>query len=353
MKIAVYAIALNEILHVERWAEATKGADYRIVADTGSTDGTQEALKKAGVTVHDIRVRPWRFDVARNAALALVPEDADVCLILDLDEVPEPKFFDIARKQWVEGSDHAWINFNTGSVWKNDRLHTRAGWHWKYACHEVPIFYGGEIAKHCMIDASIKHVPDETKSRGQYIEILELCVKESPKDPRMWSYMTREYYFHQRWENVLRSGQSMLDCPDGWDVEQAAVCKWLGEAAHHLGKVEEATEWFAKGAKILPTEGEPWYGVAIDAYRRRDWSTCLSAAINAFECPRSVHYCYEAAIWDWKAYDLAGVSAYNLGLFEESDLFTKQALKGVPDGPEKERIKRNLEFTKDVLKRKK
>jgi tetratricopeptide (TPR) repeat protein len=145
----------------------------------------------------------------------------------------------------------------------------------------------------------------------------------------------------------------MLDCPDGWNVEQAAVCKWLAEAAHNLGQVEEATKWFAKGAEILPTEGEPWYGVAIDAYRRRDWSTCLSAAINAFECPRSNHYCYEAAIWDWKAYDLAGVSAYNLGLYEESDLFTKQALKGVPDGPEKERIKRNLEFTKDVLKRKK
>ena len=352
MKIAVYAIALNEILHAERWAEATKDADYRIVADTGSTDGTQDALRQAGVIVHDIHIRPWRFDMARNASLALVPEDADLCLFLDLDEVPEPKFFEKVRKQWTEGSDHGWVNFDTGSIWQKDKLHTRSGWHWKYACHEVAVFYGGEVAKHCIIDALITHKPDETKSRGQYIPLLELSVKEHPTDPRMWTYMAREYYFHQRWKDVLIAGQKMLDCPTGWDVEQAAVCKWLGEAAHNLGQAEEATKWFNKGAEILPQQGEPWYGVAIDAYRRRDWTICLSAAINAFECTPSNHYCYEAAIWDWKAYDLAGVSAYNLGLFKESELFTKQALQGVPNGPEKERIKRNLEFTKDVLKRK-
>lgn len=354
LKIAVYAIALNEALHTERWAEATKDADYRIVADTGSTDGTQEALRQAGVTVHDIAVRPWRFDVARNASLALVPEDADVCLFLDLDEVPEKGFFDKIRKGWVEGSDHAWVMFDTGSKWHKDKIHSRFGWHWKYPCHEVAVFYGGDAAKSCMIDnALITHQPDETKSRGQYIPLLELSVKEYPTDPRMWTYMTREYYFHQRWEDVLRAGQKMLDCPGGWDVEQAAVCKWLGEAAHHTGDVEGATKWFEKGAEIIPNQGEPWYGVAIDAYRRRDWDNCLNAAINAIECPRSTHYCYEAAIWDWKAFDLAGVSAYNLGLFQEAKTFTESALRGVPEGPEKERIKRNLEFTKDSLKRKK
>jgi len=353
MKIAVYAIALNEILHVERWAKATEGADYRIVADTGSTDGTQEKLREMGVIVHDIRVRPWRFDMARNASLSLVPEDADICLFLDLDEVPEPKFFDKVRKGWVEGSDHAWITFDTGSRWHKDKIHSRWGWSWKYPCHEVAVFYGGEVAKHCMIDnALITHKPDETKSRGQYIPLLELSVKEYPNDPRMWTYMTREYYFHQRWEDVLRAGQRTLEL-DGWDVEQAATCKWLGEAAHHLGNTEEATKWFVKGTEILPKQGEPWYGVAIDAYRRRDWSTCLSASINAIECPRSVHYCYEAAIWDWKAYDLAGVSAYNLGLYQESKTFTEAALIGVPAGAEKDRIKRNLEFTKDFLKRNK
>lgn len=349
LKIAVYSIALNEIKHVDRYAEATKHADYRIVADTGSTDGTQEALKAHGITVYDISVKPWRFDTARNVALALVPQDADICVILDLDEVPEPKFFSKIRNKWVEGSDFGWISMDTGNRWERDRLHSRNGWTWKYACHEVQKWYAEGIPKSCTIlDAVIYHKPDNTKSRRQYLELLELAVREEPQDPRMWCYMTREYYFNQRWDDVIASGQRMLECPDGWDVEQAAVCRWVAEAYHHKGEKEEATKWFEKGADILPDQGEPWYGIAIDAYRNNRWQNCLTAAINAFEKPRSNHYCYESAVWDWKAYDLAGVSAYNLGMYEDALTFATEAAKA--NGPEQERIERNIEFMKAKMK---
>ena len=35
-------------------------------------------------------IAPWRFDTARNRSLALVPEDADICVCTDLDEVFHP-----------------------------------------------------------------------------------------------------------------------------------------------------------------------------------------------------------------------------------------------------------------------
>src|SRR4029078_3368012 len=90
LKVAVYTIALNEAAHVERWANSAVDADYRIVADTGSTDDTVERLMRSGVTVHPITVRPWRFDVARNAAMALIPDDVDVCCTMDMDAYLEP-----------------------------------------------------------------------------------------------------------------------------------------------------------------------------------------------------------------------------------------------------------------------
>ena len=64
MKVCVYTIALNEEKHVMRWLEATKDADVRVVADTGSTDKTVQLLQGApNVIVHQITVKPFRFDV--------------------------------------------------------------------------------------------------------------------------------------------------------------------------------------------------------------------------------------------------------------------------------------------------
>jgi len=344
MKIAVYAIAKNEILHCERWAKATEGADYRIVTDTGSTDGTQEKLKELGVTVHQIYLDPFRFDMARNASLALLPEDADACLYLDLDEVCEEGFFNKVRKKWKSKTDAAWVSFNTGSTWQKDKLHSRFGWTWKYPCHEVLYWYKESNPNYINIsEAKISHQPDDNKSRGQYLDLLEMGVKEYPTDARMWTYLTREYYFKQRWQDVINSAEKQLAC-DGWDVEQAAVCRWAGEAAHHLNL--NSTEWFDKGVQILPLEGEPWYGVAINAYRKNNWQRCLDASINALERIRSTHYCYEADIWDWKSYDLASISSYNLKHIDEAITFAEAAVKA--NGPETERINRNLNFFKKV-----
>ena len=346
VKIATYSICKNEAKHIARWVEATKGADYRVVVDTGSTDGSQELLQSLGVTVHQIHLEPFRFDVARNTALALVPEDADICLILDMDEVPEPKFFTKVRQKWVPGSKLGWISMDTGQKWERDRLHSRFGWHWKYPCHEVQVYYGTDEVKDSDIrNAVIKHLPDESKSRGQYLTLLEMAVKENPQDPRMWTYMAREYYFWHKWQDVIDSAEKQI-LLNGWNVEQAAVCRWAGEASHQLGLKDQATKWYNKGTEILPHEGESWYGMAIDAYRTEDWERCYVGAINALERPRSVHYCYESAVWDWKAYDLASIASYNLKRINEAIKFAELAVKG--KGEETERIQRNLNFFRQV-----
>lgn len=90
IKIAVYTIALNEEKHVNRWFESAREADFLLIADTGSTDKTRDIAKSLGIEVHDISVTPWRFDVARNMSLDLIPEDFDICIQLDMDEVLSP-----------------------------------------------------------------------------------------------------------------------------------------------------------------------------------------------------------------------------------------------------------------------
>ena len=67
-------------------------ADYIVVLDTGSTDGTYEKLKEdSRVTVVKQEViTPWRFDIARNKSMELIPEDADILVCTDFDELFEP-----------------------------------------------------------------------------------------------------------------------------------------------------------------------------------------------------------------------------------------------------------------------
>lgn len=43
-KICVYAIAKNEMKFIDLWLDSMKEADYIVVLDTGSTDGTYEFL---------------------------------------------------------------------------------------------------------------------------------------------------------------------------------------------------------------------------------------------------------------------------------------------------------------------
>ena len=89
-KICVYAICKNEEQFVDRFVDSVQEADGIYVLDTGSTDHTVDRLKKRGVHVKSQKIQPWRFDVARNLSLELVPKDADICICIDLDEVLLP-----------------------------------------------------------------------------------------------------------------------------------------------------------------------------------------------------------------------------------------------------------------------
>ena len=89
-KVCVYAICKNEEKFADRWMDSMGEADLVVVLDTGSEDGTAERLRARGAQVTVEQILPWRFDAARNRSLELVPEDVDLCVCTDLDEVFRP-----------------------------------------------------------------------------------------------------------------------------------------------------------------------------------------------------------------------------------------------------------------------
>ena len=119
-KVCVYAICKNEAKFVERWYNSMKEADAIYVLDTGSTDNTVSLLKKKNIIVKEANIKPWRFDIARNKSLDLVPEDYDICVCTDLDEVLEEGWRKSLEESWQSTTTRCRYNYNW-SLDKNNK----------------------------------------------------------------------------------------------------------------------------------------------------------------------------------------------------------------------------------------
>ena len=193
MKLCAYTICKNEIKHIDKWVAGLKNeVDYICVLDTGSTDGTYEYFKEnyPEVIIGQKTISPWRFDDARNEAKKLIPNDADVAMTVDLDEVYKPGF-----RAAIEEDFNAGYNLISGYkvTFKDDEAISIVGeelslpivadiknWKWIYPVHEY-LEYCDENAVKEIVDERIvcEHRPDETKSRSQYIEILKRWYESS------------------------------------------------------------------------------------------------------------------------------------------------------------------------------
>lgn len=88
---SAHTILKNEIKYIDKWLEYTKDMDYRVLLDTGSTDGSWEYLQElakedSSLIIEQKIFSPWRFDVARMYNLNMVPKETVWCFSPDLDE---------------------------------------------------------------------------------------------------------------------------------------------------------------------------------------------------------------------------------------------------------------------------
>ena len=209
MKVAVYTIALNEEQFVKRWYESAKDADFLLIADTGSKDNTARTAQRLGIHVVSISIKPWRFEDARNAALAFVPEDIDYCIALDMDEVLLPGWREALEDAHTKGTTrprykYTWSWTKDGSPglqYGGDKIHTRKNYRWQHPVHEVLSVYGVEETQ-SWVDLEIHHYPDNTKPRSQYLPLLAMSVRENPYDDRNSFYYARELFLYGQLERA-------------------------------------------------------------------------------------------------------------------------------------------------------
>ena len=355
MKVSVYAICKNESRFVGRWMDSMSEADGVYVLDTGSEDDTAALLRARGASVECEVISPWRFDAARNRALELVPEDTDICVSTDLDEFFHPGWRALLEAAWTPGTTRAayrytW-NFNPdgseGYVFWRENAHARRGYKWTHPVHEVLELTGETAESKVYVEGmQLDHRADDTKSRAQYLPLLEMSVLEDPEDDRNLHYLGREYYFHGRWEDAIITLKRHLLLPSAtWADERCASMRYISRCLVMLRRRDEARAWLLRAAAEAPHLREPWLELARLLYEDGCWDGVVYFAREALkikERPRS--YVCEADSWGSLPWDLLSLGLYYTGRYSEASAAAAEAARLAPGS---ERIAKNLALMRE------
>ena len=353
MKIVAYAICKNEEQFVDRWMDSVSDADQVVVLDTGSTDDTVKRLRERGAVVTQEVISPWRFDTARNRSLELVPGDTDICVCIDLDEVFRPGWREKLERAWAPGVGRASYRYtwsfhadgSEGVVFWIEKIHARHGYRWVHPVHEV-LQWIGEGSEGPLVTAEgvqVDHHPDPTKSRGQYLPLLELSVREEPWDDRNVHYLGREYMYRGRWDDCIRTLKEHLALPTAtWRDERAASMRYIAKSYWNKGEAAQARDWYLRAITEAPYLREPYTDLALMLFEEREWEGVLyftACALAITVRPRS--YVCEAEAWGSLPHDLRALAFYYTGAYAEAAEEGKRALELEPGS---QRLKGNLQL---------
>jgi glycosyltransferase involved in cell wall biosynthesis len=270
MKIAVYTIALNEEKHVERWYNSVKDADYILIADTGSTDRTVEIAKSLGINVYNISIKPWRFDVARNTALSLLPDDIDLCVSLDMDETISEGWREVLEKTTGNQITYVFDNYHKQHSMVNNKIHSRHGYVWKFIMHEGIVQDRIEPDIEFAYGLEVYHLPDIEKPRSQYLDLIKAALDETRNITRYYKYYTDALVSLERYEEAEEWYLKMLEVPGFSSYDSAHVYRILANIIP-----EKFGEYILCCLGEAPDRREPYYYIAKWYGDNDRWEECL------------------------------------------------------------------------------
>ena len=352
MKICVYAIAKNEIKFLDRWFNSVKEADYVCVLDTGSTDGTFERLKELGIITKQKNYKQFRFDLARNDSMELIPNDTDICVCVDIDEFFVRGWAKILKEHWKENTTQAryrytW-NFNPdgseGVVFMGEKIHKNKLFKWTHPVHEIltPI----QQITNNIIDLpqiQLNHMADNTKSRSNYLPLLELSVKESPMDDRNMHYLGREYMFYGEYDKAIETLKSHLLLPTSkWDIERGASLRYIANCYKHKNDSTNQERYLLLSILESNSMREPYFDLGVFYFEHNNYlmSAFIFTELLKIE-NRQLNYMSTPHCWGSLPYDYLSMCYYYLKDYNKAISTVQTAIQL---SPKDYRLQNNLKI---------
>lgn len=308
MKTAIYTISKNEAHNVDSFMQSVNGCPVYVL-DTGSTDNTVELFEKHGANVVQKIISPWRFDIARNEALALVPHDVDVCISIDLDERFDPGWQDKLKSEW---------SGNVGSYfyiaeWADEdctipsvqsprtRLHSRHDYEWHRRIHEVIRPRTGVKQDWCSTSIVVKHY--QTGGRRNYEPALKKLIEENPTDADAWLQLASERHQKNNFGEALAAYRSYIEATHSDEREVLRYRRahaWINiaQCLHKLGRNDEMIRAFLSAIAAEPNCREAWTHFSHVALQMGNPQLAYGSAMTAYNIKQPpYHAATEAACW--------------------------------------------------------
>ncbi|WP_267421563.1 glycosyltransferase [Methylobacterium sp. GC_Met_2] len=321
--ICLSMIVKNEAHVIGRCLDSVRPIiDHWIIVDTGSTDGTQDAIRTAMADIPGCLVeRPWvDFAHNRSEALRLARPHADYSLIIDADdELVVPAGFILPK---LDAPSYTFTILDRFTRYPRTQLvHNAYPWRYRGVVHEFldcpkPTWQGSlPLAMRRGEDGARHCDGDETYRRDAIL--LEKALK-SEKDPfliaRYTFYLAQSYRDIGEFENSLRYYMKRAEL-GFWDEEVYISLLSAAYIMEFLGKSTAAVlAVYDRAIATRPSRAEARHGASRFCRRKQQFVDAFHYA-QAGMPPRmnASDLFVQPWIYQYGLQDEYAVSAFNTG----------------------------------------
>ena len=253
--------------------------------------------------------------------MKLIPEDADICVCVDIDEFFVSGWTQVLKNNWTENTTQAryrytW-NFNPdgseGIVFMGEKIHKNKLFKWTHPVHEVltPTHTFQANIIH-LPSIQLNHMADNSKSRSNYLQLLELSVKEKPMDDRNMHYLGREYMFHGKYDKAIETLKKHLLLPTStWDLERCASLRYIANCYKYKKDLENQEKYLHLAILESNSIREAYFDLGVFYFEQNDY---LKSAFVFNEMlkiqTRQLNYMTSPHCWGSLPYDYLSMCYY-------------------------------------------
>lgn len=299
-RICLNLIVKNEATIIGRLLRsALPLVDCVCIADTGSTDGTQQVIRnfcEANRLPHDVHQIEFRdFGQARNEALQHVQNDPHLCCPSMPGSLGAVDCSPLGRSDYIlfADADHEF----RGSI---DRTALTAPayslritdggmsyWRERLVRRDLAAKYVGvtheylDLAGHVPVKIDTAHVQDHANgsNRGDKftrdIRLLTEGLKAEPDNARYLFYLARSYQDLGQFANAINHYLKRINLR-GWDEEVWYSCYMRAICSQRLGNEGEFIRCCWEAYNARPWRAEPLYAMAKHFRESRQYDACLA-----------------------------------------------------------------------------